>query len=485
MMMFFDNENKSKIEIFHQSNPIISHNSEQYYCEIENITLEEKSWYKVLHLSIHVYGDGSLKEVPSPLGSTLWIDEEQGIGCLPEDTHTQFIGYKIIEQDMNHLKAIVSYDLNLFLPEDETAIVENRLFFSYASLHSGFSRVKLNLPNIQPWLQPNKSNEEKFDGKATGPAKKVIQSFLQPEEIISKKSDNSNYYVIINKVDIEYDVNDPNLNRMSVLIDLSVFGDGSLGPVPNPLHSLLMFTRSRGTECLNPTIIERSINKIHAVCEFTLFNRSDRLGLKKNLFTFQYGCTSLNFQPIALVTSGFIDPDDADRNEEEVPLEGESVIGRKRMKGAGSYSSFHQTSDDILRLEDGLYLITFVVGENGCDGHGKSNIYGIKSNIPPIELQSSYQQGVDRLGYDITRYCQEYEDNKIHPSFQQALRLKGFVLPTILSFRNEEVEKSLEYIDSDTFVEIFLFTVRLGNPSFGYSKVTIPSFEIGGYGLYY
>lgn len=495
--MFF--ANKTKLDTFTQMNTI-SRKNEKYYCEIEKIEVEETNWQKVLKIYLTVHGDGSLQEFPSPLGSILWTGEEQGIGCLPEDPNQSFIGYKIMEQDAFHLKAILSYDLKLFLEEDETATVENRLFFSYGLLQSGFSKAKLNLPNIQPWSQPTTSffALPSLTGTATTSSKKITQSFIQPENAISRKSDNLNYYVIIHKVDLEYDENDP--NRITLRIDLTVHGDGSLGPVPSPLQSLLWIGPGNGREGFKPIIIERNVHKIHAICAFVLLNRSDRRGLMNNLLTFQYGCAYLNFQPVALIADGFIYPDGADEeleeelDEEEEILEDEvEFVGNRnnegfdgnQMKGAGNYSSFRHISKDVLRLDDGFYLITFVVGENGCDGHGKSNVYGIKSNIPPIELRSSYQQGVERLGYDITRYCQEYEDHKIHSSFQKALRLKGFVVASSsLSFRNDE-DTSLEYIDAKIFLQIFLFTVRLGNPSFVYSKVTMPSFEIGGYGLYY
>mmetsp|Transcript_14990 Transcript_14990/g.16227 ORF Transcript_14990/g.16227 Transcript_14990/m.16227 type:complete len:148 (-) Transcript_14990:86-529(-) len=144
------------------------------------------------------------------------------------------------------------------------------------------------------------------------------------------------------------------------------------------------------------------------------------------------------------------------------------------------WPSLRRVSNEVLELKDGSYLISFSLGDGG-DGHGQSAVIGIKSNLSPDDVMNSYKEGVQELGFDITIYCQDYEDCHIPDNFIDALEAKGFEAVEFPGWSNEYPDS----VNPAEFTQIFLFTVKLGNPSFTYSRVNISTFDLGGYGLFF
>ena len=140
--------------------------------------------------------------------------------------------------------------------------------------------------------------------------------------------------------------------------------------------------------------------------------------------------------------------------------------------------------------------VALLIGDEGGDGHGKYGRYDIMSNLTTREMNTAYVEGCKLINYDggkgIKSFCQEYEDTKIPKDFAQKLEDAFYGSTPDNPFIEDDLERSFGgddtnyYIDSDTYVDIYLRTVKLGNPSFEYSYTSSgASLDIGGYGLFY
>jgi len=136
------------------------------------------------------------------------------------------------------------------------------------------------------------------------------------------------------------------------------------------------------------------------------------------------------------------------------------------------------TKEDI-KLADGRFLLTFHVGDNG-DGHMQEDLMLYYSTLSVNEFDAAYEAGVAVLGDNVTSYCHNYESNRIPSKLSKALDAAGFIPIEERGFNMEYPD----YLDASSFTQIVLFTAKLGNPTFTYSKVKYPQFDIGGYGLY-
>lgn len=116
------------------------------------------------------------------------------------------------------------------------------------------------------------------------------------------------------------------------------------------------------------------------------------------------------------------------------------------------------------------------MGDSSNDGHGRTKSIMIDSNISANELYKSYNLGCNILGFDLIKeVAANYNDHSISKEyFEEMIRLgynDSFCDP--------------EYLDDESFVDLFLFIVKLGNSNFTYTIIyNIPYIDIGGYGLF-
>ena len=137
-----------------------------------------------------------------------------------------------------------------------------------------------------------------------------------------------------------------------------------------------------------------------------------------------------------------------------------------------------------------VYTITLVLGDWSHDGHSISHNEYIKSNIPPEQVENAYEIGKKVIGVDLVEnVAAEYEDGSLR--FED---FKKFIDIGFLNFgfelneddlKNLEKEEDIEYMGTDLFVALYLFTVHIGNDKFKYEiSEEVNSINIGGYGLF-
>jgi hypothetical protein len=142
-------------------------------------------------------------------------------------------------------------------------------------------------------------------------------------------------------------------------------------------------------------------------------------------------------------------------------------------------------------MSDLIHTITLVLGDPYHDGHNISHNEYIKSNLTIKEIQGAYKKGVKKIGVDLSEdICAGSEENSLEfqyfKKFIDAGFLKfGFELnkDDLKSIKNE---KDIEYLDSDMFVALYLFTVFIGNGEFKYELIENEesNIDIGAYGLF-
>ena len=123
------------------------------------------------------------------------------------------------------------------------------------------------------------------------------------------------------------------------------------------------------------------------------------------------------------------------------------------------------------------HTITFVTGDWSDDGHGKTHEQTYKTNLSLKEMKETYFRCAVKLGFDITKHCSDYEENKISSN----------IIVPIFELLGIEYEKGEEeqHIDSYMYIDIMLSMIALEDKAFNYEEFKSNNWNVGGYGLFY
>lgn len=139
---------------------------------------------------------------------------------------------------------------------------------------------------------------------------------------------------------------------------------------------------------------------------------------------------------------------------------------------------------------------TLVMGDWSDDGHGKTDLTIINSNLAREQILKAYKKASKKLGFDLTKdICADYCDSHIPVDCLKALVQNGLDLDKVFDtdYDVKEARQAMEGENSEdvalwphSFIEIFLFIVKLGNQDFEYEIVEsdAATINIGGYGLF-
>lgn len=128
------------------------------------------------------------------------------------------------------------------------------------------------------------------------------------------------------------------------------------------------------------------------------------------------------------------------------------------------------------------HVIKLVVGDYSSEGHGQTDSIVIRSNLTNKEMVEAKVIGAKKIDFKFDKFCKDYEDNVI--PFKEFKKLIDAGIIKEMGWYESKEEEDL-YADPDTFADIFLFLVKLGNEKFEYKISNADSvINIGGYGLY-
>ncbi len=120
------------------------------------------------------------------------------------------------------------------------------------------------------------------------------------------------------------------------------------------------------------------------------------------------------------------------------------------------------------------HTIRLVRGDPSGDGHGRTSTHSFRSSLTPDEVRQAYRKGVGIVGFDLIQ--EEINTNgnrfKLKPEYREAMKTHGYVS-----------DVDVDWIDSETYIDIYLWIAKLGNPNLEVQWFTEPRYDIdiGGY----
>lgn len=133
------------------------------------------------------------------------------------------------------------------------------------------------------------------------------------------------------------------------------------------------------------------------------------------------------------------------------------------------------------------HKIDLIVGDWSRDGHEKSEVVKIKSNLTLEELQAAYKDGSKLIGVDLIKnVCKDYEDNKIPKEICEKIlkSLAALNLKSSLEWFEEDLEEDVWIYESE-WAYVILDVCRIGCPNFEWEEVEDgENWKIGGYGVF-
>lgn len=139
------------------------------------------------------------------------------------------------------------------------------------------------------------------------------------------------------------------------------------------------------------------------------------------------------------------------------------------------------------------HVTTLVVGDWSGDGHDKKDATVIRANLDSKQIMKAYKKASEKLGFNfIDDVAADYEDRILSRDRLKTLLDNGLDLEVLGGdYEIKEAKECLEDEDSegvslwiDSYRDIFLFIVKLGNDSFEWEESHGDSLNIGGYGLF-
>ena len=128
--------------------------------------------------------------------------------------------------------------------------------------------------------------------------------------------------------------------------------------------------------------------------------------------------------------------------------------------------------------------IKLVVGDWSDDGHGKTEEFVIESNLTVKQVEKAYAKGAKKLGVDLKREVAVDFDT---PVISKATLLKFYGQEKkIPDFYDLSEDSKNLFIDPLAYTELYLLTIKAGEPKFKYKFVDDRDnvVNIGGYGLF-
>lgn len=137
------------------------------------------------------------------------------------------------------------------------------------------------------------------------------------------------------------------------------------------------------------------------------------------------------------------------------------------------------------------YKINLVIGDWSGDSNGLKETYVIESNLSAKQIEAAYTKATKLLKINlITDVCDQGEAEITKDQLDKFVA-HGANLSEIFGYDQATIDKHLIkdkkfWIEEDGFLNLYLFTIKLGDPSFTYEFVTNnnETINIGGNSLF-
>ena len=132
--------------------------------------------------------------------------------------------------------------------------------------------------------------------------------------------------------------------------------------------------------------------------------------------------------------------------------------------------------------------IKMQIGDWSNDGHNQSQDY-ILSITGSTNLEKDYVAGMRKVGFDLTEYCLDYEDNYVPKALIDKVWELGFEFKTECYRPDfaDEPDNDLTGLWADEYVDLYMTIAAIGNNNLKYEIVgdDLKIIRPGGYGLFY
>jgi len=132
------------------------------------------------------------------------------------------------------------------------------------------------------------------------------------------------------------------------------------------------------------------------------------------------------------------------------------------------------------------HITILVLGDWSHDGHNKSSIVTIRSNLTKSEIEDAYRSGIKKVGMSFAEDIgAEYEEHGATISPEEIELLENAGIDTSCIEPPQPWHEG-HRIYEECFVDIYMEIVALGNPDLEWERVGHEEnhLRIGGYGLF-
>lgn len=127
--------------------------------------------------------------------------------------------------------------------------------------------------------------------------------------------------------------------------------------------------------------------------------------------------------------------------------------------------------------------IKLIVGDWSKDGHEKTDIYLVESNLTSTKIKETYKINAELLNFNLLDYCNKFEDSIIPAEkLDPILEILGLDKPE--DWEDFEIPYN---IYPEDWVKLYIAIVKYNRPDIILNLIEedVKEIRIGGYGLYY
>jgi hypothetical protein len=131
--------------------------------------------------------------------------------------------------------------------------------------------------------------------------------------------------------------------------------------------------------------------------------------------------------------------------------------------------------------------VKFEIGDWSKDGHNQFDTFILEVD-GSVDVEKDYVKGMRKVGFDLTEYCQEYEDHCIPKALVHKIWELGYEtsLESLQPDYDDEPGSDECWIGSEDYLDLYMTIAMIGNGNIKYSTVgdDISVIRPGGYGLF-
>ena len=133
----------------------------------------------------------------------------------------------------------------------------------------------------------------------------------------------------------------------------------------------------------------------------------------------------------------------------------------------------------------GMNTITLRLGDWSNDGHGRTEIFCIKSSLTVAQLEIAFAKGSKKVGFNLTDHCADYEGCVFPVENYEKLLTMGLDDELKDSDLLDEDDEPELHLGCEDYTRFHMFICQLGDPNLVYEWVSDENvINIGGYGLF-